>query len=363
MKGPSLEAIRKFKEQQEKKKVQDEERRIQEKLSTLNHRAAQGDKKAKSSLIKIEKIEKEKSLVDNLAKSQHVNRSSKSGSSSQTKQNGNKPNKGTTISKPKVSEFNFEDLMKMAKQNTNQMVKPTPQVAAIQETVPEVAVFKKSKEPLERRKVQVVERRINERERLPPPVHRQAPHVERTAKSVPIHRGPQVERIVKSTPIKTDRIVNQRSLVANKNIVHNAPSNRMIIQSSGSSSSSQYQQNRIITNRPRIVHRPREDDYDDDDYDDLDDFVVEDEEDEVDEQEEELRRTLKSVFRYDKRRCDRREEELDRQYRAIGRVSTFEDLEREERRASRLAAMEDAEAQREEEDRKRKKALKFKSYR
>lgn len=93
----------------------------------------------------------------------------------------------------------------------------------------------------------------------------------------------------------------------------------------------------------------------DDEY-ESDGFVVNEDNDDV---QDELRKTLRTVFRYDKRRCDLREEELDRQYRAIGRVSTLEDLEREERRAARLAAAEDAEAFRQEEEHKRKKKLRL----
>jgi hypothetical protein len=53
MKGPSLDAIMKFNQQQEQKKREEDDRKVQEKLSTIEHRALQGDKKAKVQLNKL----------------------------------------------------------------------------------------------------------------------------------------------------------------------------------------------------------------------------------------------------------------------------------------------------------------------
>lgn len=112
-----------------------------------------------------------------------------------------------------------------------------------------------------------------------------------------------------------------------------------------------------------INRRRRYDDYydDEDEYDELDDFIDDGDDDDA---QLELSKTLKSVFGYDRQKYAKREALLDaqaeREYRAIGKVQTFEDLEREERRSAKLAAREDKIAEREEEERRAKK-LKMKS--
>lgn len=303
MKGPSLDAIRKFKEAQERKKREEDERRVQEKLSTLQHRASQGDRKAKTELKKIEQIKEERAKapsnkVDFNPHSSHMhyNSSSKNGQHSRVTDK--------TLIRPKQKEADFEELMKLAKQNNNEMRPPKPH------------------EPAK-------------------PVSDKKPIKKMVKEELPRIREPTVQKLIRQPQMQP---VNSR-LVQPRPMHPKMHTSATVIQRQPAPSYS----------RMRRYEQDDDDEPDDDYYED-DGFVVDEDEDEA---REELQRTLKSVFRYDRRRGDLREEELDRQYRAIGKVTTFEDLEREERRASRLAALEDARAQREEEERKRLKKIRL----
>lgn len=279
-KGPSLDAIRRFKQQQEEKKREDNERRIKEKLSTLEHRASQGDRKAKQELKKLEQFEKQQD---------EIKKRPQPATSHRVQPPQSRP-------RSHKHETDFEELMKLAKQNNN-----------------EIRILDKPQEHKNRPDDEVKKDRRHEQKKCD--------HNERKIKdklSVLDHRAPQGDR--RARPL---------SRPVSRPVPRPVP-------------------------RPVIRH-PNDYDQDEDDS-DLDDFVVDDEEEDV---QAELSQTLKSVFRYDKRRCDLREAEIDRQYRAIGNVRTFEDLEREERRASRLAAAEDARAQREEDERKRLKRIRL----
>lgn len=280
MVGPSLEAIRKFKEQQERKKREELERKVQDKLSTLEHRASKGDRKAKQELKRIEKIKEERpKLPPPKPVPPRV-----------------EPKQPPKTRKP--AETDFDELIRIAKQNTNEIRKH--------------------------------EKAQTESKLKPKP--KPDPIVKLRSDAVV---EPRLEQKLKSKP-KPSQVHRPRPI------------------------SGAYEQHR----HSKLIHAPMrmtvadnyDDEYEDEDDYESDGFVVDDE---YDDAREELSKTIKSVFRYDKRRCDLREEEIDRQYRAIGRVSTFEDLEREERRASRLGAVEDARALRDEEERKKMKRLRL----
>lgn len=284
MVGPSLEAIRKFKEQQERRKREELEKKVQDKLSTLEHRASKGDRKAKQELKRIEKIKEERPKLPPPKQP------------GQPKLEQKQPVKGK-----KRTETDFEELMRLAKQNTNEIKKPA-------KAEPEPKLKPKPKPMVKTRPETVVDPRPEQKLKLKP-----KPDQMHKPRPIPgAHEPPRHQKYMK------------------------APVSMRMRHNYGNDYDDEYE--------------------DEDDY-ESDGFVVDDE---YDDAREELNQTLKTVFRYDKRRCDLREEEIDRQYRAIGRVSTFEDLEREERRASRLAAMEDARALKEEEERKRLKKLRLK---
>lgn len=297
-----MDAIRKFKESQERKKREEDERKIKEKLSTLQHRASQGDRKAKSELRKIEQVNEEKNKQPsngNDLKSSHLHHHSSS-------KNGNHPRGADrTTPRPKQKEADFEELMKLAKKNNNEMRLP------------------------EEKKVE-----------KPKPIGDKRP-IKKVAEEPPRPRDFSVQKQT-TTPKATLMRCASGKLAQHQPIHPKLPTPATVIHRQPVPSYSRMRQ--------YDDEEPEDDQYEDDG------FVVDEDEDEA---REELQRTLKSVFRYDRRRCDLREEELDRQYRAIGKVTTFEDLEREERRASRLAAMEDARAQREEEERKRLKKIRL----
>jgi len=293
MKGPSLDAIRKFKELQEKRKREEDEKKIRDKLSTLEHRASQGDRKAKQELKKIETLKEE---CNRAPKPQSVPKSAPSQISS-------------TVSKKKP-DTDFEELMRLAKQNANQ-IKRQPEPEPSRKSIVKSQVAPPKSKPRKPSPTIAPSHPISSR---PKATHRS--NISRPPdppRSSQMHRRPPVATVPMPGP------------------------------------------SRYIINRNRYRYEDEEDEEDEDDY-ESDDFVVDEEDNDV---QDEVRKTIRSVFRYDKRRCDLREEELDRQYRAIGRVSTFEDLEREERRASRLAAAEDARALREEEERKKLKKLRL----
>lgn len=337
MKGPSLQAIRKFKEQQEQKKRDEEEKRIKEKISTLEHRAAQGDRKAKTELRKITDEQKKPPPVDEtrLKTSKHVE------DESHKKQASVKTKKEVKV------ESSFEELMRLAKQNKNEIKKPEPQ-PALKTEVPKSK--SNSKEHNLRPKAKSKHEELQPKSKMmrveasSSNFKSQKPF-STSARTHPISAKPQpVITRPPSNPSRQPPPISQRAP---------APSNRL-----PSMSHRPVQMNYRQPPHRRTVDY---DEYDDEDDYESDGFVVDEEDDEVGEN---VSQTIRSLFRYDKRRCDLREEELDRQYRAIGKVSTFEDLEREERRASRIAAAEDARAQREEEEKKRRKqALKLQSKR
>lgn len=304
MKGPSLDAIRKFKEAQERKKKEQDEKKIQEKLSILQHRASQGDRKAKTELKKIEKIKEDRSKVrdDQDYPSTRPGFAQSNQSIKHGHRQGDSYNK--TITRPKQKEADFDELMNIAKKNNNEMRLPEQKKSFEKQS--------SDKQPI---------KRIC-REQLPAP----RASVQQPVKPLP---GPQAIR-----PAQNNRPIQSR-ISPQSTVIHRQPAPSF--------------------SRGRRFEDEGPDD-EDDEYED-DGFIVDEDEDEA---REELQRTLKSVFRYDRKRCDLREQELDREYRAIGKVTTFEDLEREERRASRLAAMEDAKALREEEERKRLKKMRLK---
>lgn len=326
MKGPSLDAIRKFKEQQERKKRQEDEKKIKEKLSTLEHRAAQGDRKAKIELKRIEKLKDEKTkepepqVVVSRTQSQPP-------SASGIKQ----PERSKAKVQKKKVETDFDELMRLAKQNKNEIKRP--------QQPPEKPITVNSQQPPQ-----------SHRQNRPMPINshqiKAKPTTNNNQKpklSTPQQSG-SAHGAVKSTAREFVKTPRQEAAIRHRTVVCRPG----------------HQADRR-PNYGQSYRRNHYDDDDDDEYEDEDDyesdgFVVDEDDEDI---QDEVRRTIRSVFRYDKRRCDTREEELDRQYRAIGRVSTFEDLEREERRASRLAAAEDAEAQREEDERKRKKKIRL----
>lgn len=328
MKGPSLDAIRKFKEQQERKKREEDERKIKEKLSTLEHRAAQGDRKAKQELKKIERIKEERNKAPEPTPDLKPRKTAIGiGKQTDTKVRA-------TSKKPPVSQStNFADLMRLAKQNNNEIKKPVEPTPMSSKQVPK-SVSSKPK-VIVREKIIPADKVEASQSRVPP-----------KPKPAPVARSREPQVVLKQNP--------------------RAPPPKPQVS----------MRSKPVQPRPQYYIHPsalpnrsghdsyRHDDYDDEDEEDedeyeRDDFVVDEDDDDI---QDEVSRTIRSVFRYDKRKCDRREEELDRQYRAIGNVSTFEDLEREERRAARLAAAEDAQAFREEEERKRKKKIRLKKY-
>lgn len=335
MKGPSLDAIRRYKEQQEQKKREDEEQRVQQKLATLEHRASKGDRKAKQELKVIEQIKesRNKPLDPGNAPAR-----SKPGSSlkQQPRVPQNQPHSKQAIpKKSKGSLTDFEELMRLAKQNKNEMRKPAEipkQSTARDERIPRSQDRQISAKPIvtqsdQRRTMSASSSKIPESKR--PPV------VQNSIKPI-VKPNTQYPR----TNISRPPLDNRPRLSASR------PPPNMI--------------NRNVARRQQVNRFDDDDDddyYDEDDYEE-DDFVVDEDDDAA---QDEVSKTIRSVFGYDKRRCDMREAELDRQYRAIGRVNTFEDLEREERRATKLAAMEDARAQREEEERKRLKKIRLKN--
>lgn len=297
MVGPSLEAIRRFKEQQERKKRDELEKKVQEKLSTLEYRASKGDRKAKQDLKKIEKIKEERPKLPPPKPAEPARLEQKQ------------------VSKTKrATATDFEELMKLAKQNSNE-------IRRSEKPEPETKLKPKQKPIVKTKPEPVVEPRSEHKPKLKP-------------NSIP-NPGSNMNLNLKPKPMLQPKPIPS---------TYEAPRHQKYIKPPV---------------RPvRMMRRYEyEDEYEEEDDYEADGFVVDDE---YDDAREELSKTLKSVFRYDKRRCDLREEEIDRQYRAIGRVSTFEDLEREERRASRLAALEDAKALKEEEERKRMKKLRLK---
>lgn len=330
MKGPSLDAIRRFKSEQELKKKEDEEKKIKEKMAILEHRAAQGDRKAKIDLKKFkDAIEKpppdpKTHVTSSLPLSKHSNKAP------------NKPPVAAQACKKQKPPADFEELMKIAKQNATAGPKP---IAKPQQQPP------------------------------PPPPPQPAP-------ALPVRTGMVARKVIKKPEpgrIKTPAPISNRAPPRNPNV---SQPTRPAITSQASRPSTNQQVSRsfpahrahrpIPANQvargfhPSHAPRYRRDDYYDDEDEDEDEyesdgFVVDEEDDDI---QSELRNTIRSVFNYDKRRCDLREMELDREYRAIGPVSTFEDLEREERRASRMAAVEDAKELRLEEERKRAKLAK-----
>lgn len=307
MKKPSIDAIRRFKEQQKRKKLEETERKIQEKLSTLEHRAARGDRKAKTELKIIEKAKEERIRRPEVhEKHNHGDKRLKD----PRKHDNN--NSRSTNKRPMQAETDFDELMRLAANNNNQL----------------------------------------RREEVKRP-------------SSPLLRTPSIAKKCRDATSPPTRPSSKQPLPTQS-------SSRTTVRLLPSSQQLQIRQGSMKPLPPRPIsesnarnYQIRADYYDEDDEDDYEDdyeqdgFVVDEDDAEV---RDEVSKTIKSVFGYDKRRCDLREAELDRQYRQIGRVSTFEDLEREERRASRLAAVEDARAAREEEERKRLKRLRMKGH-
>lgn len=316
MKGPSIDAIRRFKEQQEQKKQEQDERKIQDKISTLAHRASQGDRKAKIELRKIEKIKEEANREPQPQEKQIFARNSTPSQSTKPSQNDSKKAATAPAKRIQKVETDFDELMKLAKNNSNEIKKPPPPPPPPPKPV--LQKVKRKQEVKERPAVVKVE---VQKARVPQPMPSQ----------MKLQAKPQAKPV---QPRETKPPADSRMSLDQRIQAHKR------------------REAFLQTARGRHMFDRAEED---DEY-ESDGFVVNEDDDDV---QDELRKTLKTVFRYDRRRCDLREEELDRQYRAIGRVSTFEDLEREERRAAKLAAAEDAEAHRQEEERKRKKKLRL----
>ena len=330
MKKPSLDAIRRFKEQQERKKLEETERKIQEKLSTLEHRAAQGDRKAKTELKVFERNkEQEKQDKQELDHTARNNRATKDGRKKETKPpivSHNGPTKRVMT--------DFDELMRLAKNNTNEIrreePKPVPTIKRIQrvQKKPEESISNPSQASTSKpvvRPQQLTHQHKNVQKQQakesysPPPTLRVPP---------PTSRLPPTSARLPPARLPAARLPPVR-----------LPPTRLPPPSHSRVQYSRYDED--------------DEDFEDDDY-EQDDFVVDEDDDDT---QNEVSKTIRSVFGYDRRRCDLREAELDRQYRQIGRVSTFEDLEREERRASRLAALEDAQELRVEEERKKMKRM------
>lgn len=322
-KGPSLDAIKRFKEQQEQKKREEDERKIREKLNTLEHRSTHGDRKAKQVLKKIRDTIEKPPPPQTPTSSSHKRESSRNTTSTQS----------VTKPKPKTSSnFDFEELMKIAKQNKDKAREKPQTLPTLSDivSVPKKNPLNKTPEPT---------RQVKSKPKSIEP--------ERSNKA-PAREIPQI-RNVAPPPQSRDRP--QKNMPPRDIQPRNMPPKNMPPRDMPPKYRDYPPQRQMMPSRRPIPSTSRyEDEYE------SDGFVVSDEDDDA---RAELNETLRSVFRYDRRRCDLREEELDRQYRAIGNVSTFEDLEREERRASRLAAAEDARALRDEEERKRLKKLRF----
>lgn len=343
MNGPSLEAIRRFKEQQERKKKEEEEKKIKEKLITLEFRATHGDRKAKQELKRIESIKQNCNKQPELQQSDNnlERRSNKPKSNLSINKNNELATKSKQSIKFKKVETDFDELMKLAKQNTNEIKKPP------------LSPSSRSDKPKQQERKKKLDSVSNIKEKVPISKHNSLIPDKKSKQEVKRvennkqdrNRKPDVRPTTfnhiasNSCKLKADHIIG-KNFVQRAAHIYNAPA-----------------RNRPIGSHYGSINGYYRDEDEEDDY-EADGFVVDDGDDDA---QDELRKTLKSVFRYDRRRCDLREEELDRQYRAIGRVSTFEDLEREERRASRLAAEEDSKALREEEERKRLKKIRLKN--
>lgn len=371
-----MDAIRRFKEQQERKKQEENERKVQEKLSTLEHRANQGDRKAKIVLKQIERSKEEREKEPEVSQKSHKqqNGGNKTARNTSASNNGFAPPKP----KPKPIVTDFEELMRLAKQNNNEIRRektPPPPPA------PKAQPIARRK-PIERVAGSVapvtVPSRAYPRDDNVDNLSRNKPKPPLPAPSLSLKEKEEFIRRLAAARGQANANQSSRPLPSQRPIASSSDNHRLPMRPQTSFKDTRMRpQPYPPRGRPMYHQAPPSrydidryrgpqsryggyDDYDDeeeDDYEDeyeQDDFVVDDEDEDV---QAELSKTIKSVFRYDKRRCDRREEELDRQYRAIGNVNTFEDLEREERRASRLAAAEDARAQREEEERKRLKKM------
>lgn len=367
MKKPSIDAIRRFKEQQERKKLEETERKIHEKLSTLEHRAAQGDRRAKGELRSIEKAKEERAKKQELQETQADQRIQssrytrdhvKGDKKLQSSQNG-------PVRRPKADVIDFDELMRLAANNNNELRReekkppsPPPRPKAIPRKP--VDAPKSSNRPVI--KPDNIVRNPTQPKSLSNTKTKQSGHPQIRPPSKPSNQlqsssGQPSSHRQPRPPLPTTSI-HQRSPPRKTPCNPRFPTNRPPLPRNLASRS--LGPNFVVRNpQPNDYYDDEEDDYydeeDEDDY-EQDGFVVD--EDDSDAQQE-LSKTLKSVFGYDKRRCDRREAELDQLYRQTGRVSTFEDLEREERRASRLASLEDAKALREEEERKRLKKLRL----
>lgn len=306
MKSPSLAAIIKFKQEQENKKLQERERIQAQKQKLYETRAAQGDRKAKSQLKLLEKKTKDREEALRYQRP----------SCSKEPQLKNPPKK-------EKKNLDFSELMKLAQNNAkqpskiecNQQAQRSMENKKREEMISEHYRHKKRSAEAGNRHIPMVKPKLPAslpRTNMPP----------QSAKPSAF----QARKEYTSQKIFTKPVTNYNYIPKNS------------------------------IRKPLHYDDEDEDEYEEDDeYDEeMDDFIVDDEEDEA---KAELDKTLKHMFRYDKRKSDLREMECDREYRQIGRVANFEDLEREERRASRLAAIEDARALKEEEDRKRAKLL------
>lgn len=113
MNGPSLDAIRKFKELQARKKEEEKLKFNESKLSTLEHRAAQGDKKAKRQLKDLEQAK----VDQNAREAKEALRKEKE------RERKNKINEVAPprphVTKEVRKDYSFEELMQIAKKNKN----------------------------------------------------------------------------------------------------------------------------------------------------------------------------------------------------------------------------------------------------
>lgn len=376
MKGPSLDAIRRFKQEQELKKREEEEERLKAKLSTLKHRANQGDRKAKQELKKLEQIEEERNKRPPDYGQQQQKNVNKATSSSGHQQSNDQKQKSLANKKPvKKVEMDFDELMSIAKKNINEIKKPAESQKS-EEKTQKINKIKK-KVVVDAIDWDEVDRRNKSSEKVKSLkiVDVKGPTNKQTLSKAKVPIDPkkalQDERIQAAKRREAAMAAAAARRAASSNASINEAPTRGKFQMQYNRPSVSSSSSHIHHNRPPMqVHqldyrdrvRNRYDDYDEEEEEDEDDyqadgFVVDDDEDDA---QDALRETLRTVFRYDRRRCDLREEELDRQYRAIGSVNNFEDLEREERRASRLAAAEDAKAQRDEDERKRLKKIRLK---
>lgn len=355
-----MDAIRKFKEQQERKKQEEDEKKFKEKLSTLEHRAAQGDRKAKIDLKRFEKAKEDQSRAIDAHIQQRSQQTREQSRSKPAPGDPTRLNAKSATAKPRKVETDFEELIRLAKNNKNELrVEKPPPVVPKRPSRDQQIERKRPpdvrEEPKEKPKTIDIPynrdgSRQNGQPKKPQPsslpsrsisTSQKQPQLKPNARPGPPQRAPEYSQSHRTKPPDNTRPILSRQ-----------PS---VLPSYRPPNYGQQPRRPPPSNNPYLARYRDEDDEDDyeDEY-ECDGFVVDDEDDDA---RAELSRTLKSVFRYDKRRCDLREQELDREYRAIGRVSTFEDLEREERRASRLAAEEDSRAQREEDERRRLKKL------